>query len=246
MHWVGTTLAMSQIRDQRHLHLKWIFQRNRIQICWFQSIVFLKMFEAFPQLCGHVGNCYYSLIVYYLCVMFLLVISNSTWHNSKRHPIARTPMKWIKSIAVKTLLGRSLAGPAFWPLSPISFYFQEYQNKLGYHNSWDLHLMVLLELLRLEASWSNQWSSVNRREYYSVHSSSLTYALFLLNLRTPSATVMLVTFWSSKRCITWRLKSYLCDWLSSSNSKDEIEGHGQEHGTRQSDNVAADSNIRMS
>ena len=151
-------------------------------------------------------------------------------------------MKWIKSTAVKTLLVRSLAGPAFWLLSPISFYFQEYQNKLGYHNSWDLHLMVLLKLPQLEASWSNQWSSVNRREY----SSSLTSALLLLNLCTPSATAVLVTFLSSKRCITWRLKSYLCDWLSSSNSKDEIEGRGHGHGIRQSANVAANSIMSLS
>ena len=106
--------------------------------------------------------------------------------------------------------------------------------------------MVLLKLPRLEASWSNQWSSVNRREYYSVHSSSLTSALLLLNLCTPSATVMLVTFLSSKRCITWRLKSYLCDWLSSSNSKDEIEGRGHGHGTRESANVAANSIMSLS
>ena len=120
-------LDWSGIRDQCHLYLNWIFQRTRIQICWFQLIVFLKIFEAFNQLCSHVCNCYYSLIVYYLCVMFLLVISNRIWQDSRRHPIARTPMKWIKSTAVKTLLGRSLAGPAFWLLSPISFYFQEYQ-----------------------------------------------------------------------------------------------------------------------
>ena len=52
---------------------------------------------------------------------------------------------------------------------------------------------------------------------------------------------MSVTFLSSKRSITWRLKTYLCDWLSSSNSKDEIEGCGHGHGTRESANVAANS-----
>ena len=85
-----------------------------------------------------------------------------------------------------------------------------------------------------------------KKEYYSVHSSSSTSAPLLLNLCTPSATV--ITFLSSKRCITWRLKSYLCDWLSSSNSKDEIEGrgHGHGHGTRRSANVAANSIMSLS
>ena len=181
MLWVGTTLAIIRlVGNQRS-----VSSPSELNIS--PLTVFLKIFEAFNQFCSHVCNCYYSLIVYYLCVMFLWVISNRTWQDSRRHPIARTPMKWIKSTVVKTLLGRSLAGPAFWLLSPISFYFQEYQNKLGYHNSWDHHLMVLLKLPRLEASWSNQWSSVNRREYYSVHSSSLTSALLHLNLCTPSA-----------------------------------------------------------
>ena len=65
-----------------------------------------------------------------------------------------------------------------------------------------------------------------------------------MNALAAQATVLLVKLLSNSQCITWKQSSYLSDWLSSSNSEDEVMGQG--HGTGQNGNGGADSNNSIS
>ena len=65
-----------------------------------------------------------------------------------------------------------------------------------------------------------------------------------MNALAAQATVLLVRLLSNRQCITWNQNSYLSDWLSSSNSEDEVMGQG--HGMGQNGNGVADSNNSIS
>ena len=113
---------LSQIRDQYHIHYYWRMYRTKVKICWFQFIVYLKIFEAFPQLCIQVKSVtvtMLSLAVYYLCVIFNSLNLMGIWQEKFMPKTAFESKNAIKKIKSTTGNHYSIE---VWQLLLFAFY----------------------------------------------------------------------------------------------------------------------------